>query len=86
MHTGYTAHFNNLSFKVTEEFLLKYCEDNFGPVLKINLVLDYRGKSKGFAFVEFKDKEGLDKAIETNEIMLLDRMAIIKKSLRPITS
>lgn len=53
---GYTVHVNNLSFKVTEDDLRQYCEENFGGVKKVHLVRDEKGNSKGFAFVEFDNE------------------------------
>jgi len=50
------VHVNNLSFKVTEDDLRQYCEENFGGVKKVHLVRDDKGNSKGFAFVEFDNE------------------------------
>ena len=44
------------------------------------------GRMKGFAFVEFIDREGMQRAVKDKQVMIRDRMAIIKKSTRQITA
>lgn len=82
---GYTAHVNNLSFKVMEEELRETFEKLFGEVKKVHLVCKEDGTSKGFAFVEFVNGQGLEKATKQKELMIKERMAIIKRSTRSIT-
>ena len=53
---GYTLHINNLSFKVDQETLRKYCEEHFGEVKQIHIALNEKGLSKGYAFVEFNNE------------------------------
>jgi RNA recognition motif-containing protein len=48
------VHVNNLSFKVLEDELRGICDSKFGEIVRIHLVKDDKGESKGFAFVEFK--------------------------------
>ena len=82
---GYTAHVNNLSFKVTEEELRETFENLFGQVKKVHLVKKEDGSSKGYAFVEFVDAKGLAEAVKKKELILQERTAIIKRSTRSIT-
>lgn len=63
-HIGYTIHIKNLSFKVAELELFKFCEENYGKVKKVHMVLDDKGKSKGFGFVEFFEEEAMNKAVK----------------------
>ncbi len=44
------------------------------------------GRTKGFAFVEFIDREAMQRAVKYKEIQVRDRLAIIKKSTRQITA
>ncbi|MBD3253231.1 RNA-binding protein [Candidatus Pacearchaeota archaeon] len=57
----------NLSFEVSKEDLEKHFSE-FGEIEETRLITDrFSGKSKGFGFITFKEKESADKAIqETN--------------------
>ena len=79
---GYSVHVNNLSFKVTDEELRGFCEERFGQVKMVHLVKDEHARSKGFAFVEFVEEDGMNKAVREKEIDLHGRIAIIKRSTR----
>jgi RNA recognition motif-containing protein len=84
---GYTAHVNNLSFKIQSEGELKELfEKEFGEVKRAHLICDEHGRSKGFGFVEFIDGASLEKAVKRKELIVKDRIAIIKKSTRSITA
>jgi RNA recognition motif-containing protein len=86
---GFTAHISNLSFKLKEESELKiFLEERYGEIRRIHLVKDPASYAphKGFAFVEFLDEKSLNKAVKDKEIMINDRLAIIKKSTRQITT
>jgi RNA recognition motif-containing protein len=53
----------NLSFGVTEEDLRQLFAE-YGPVVNVNLINDREtGRSKGFGFVEMKNPEDAEKAI-----------------------
>lgn len=70
---------------MTEDQIYDFLEQNYGTVHKIKLVLDERGRSKGFAFVEFTGQEGYKKALDAREFKLGGRLALIKSSERQIT-
>jgi RNA recognition motif-containing protein len=55
------VHVSNLSFKVhDEEELRSLFEKEFGEVKRVHLVKDEAtGRTKGFAFVEFIDREAM---------------------------
>ena len=56
----------NLSFKMTEEELKEIFE-GFGEVNRVKIITDREtGRSRGFGFVEYKNKEDGEKA--TNEL------------------
>ena len=58
-----TIYVGNLSYDTTEESLKKSFEP-FGPVDRVNIVMDkFSGKSKGFAFVTMSDPNAANKAI-----------------------
>jgi RNA recognition motif-containing protein len=80
------VHINNLSFKVTEEELKDFCETNFGETKKVHLVSDEHGRSKGFAFVEFANPDAMNSAVRAKEVQIKDRVAVINRSNRSITS
>ena len=48
----------------------------------MHLIKDEQGRTKGYAFVEFIEEASMNKAIKEKEIMLKERIAIIKKSTR----
>jgi RNA recognition motif-containing protein len=80
---------SNLSFKLKEETELKSLfEEKFGEIKRIHLIVDplSHAPHKGFAFIEFLDESSLTKAVKEKEIMIKDRLAIIKKSTRQITT
>ena len=53
----------NLSFDVTDQDLEKLFSD-YGKIKEVNIVKDrFSGRSKGFAFVTFDEKESMNKAI-----------------------
>jgi len=82
------VHVSNLSFKIHDEQELRSLfEKNYGEVKRVHLVKDEAtGRMKGFAFVEFIDREGMQRAVRDKQVMIRDRMAIIKKSTRQITA
>ena len=47
--------------------------------------MDERGRSKGYAFVEFQDKAATQKALDAREFKLEGRLALIRQSNRQIT-
>ena len=85
---GYTVHVSNLSFKLHDEAELRSLfETKYGEVKRAHLVKDeVTGRTKGFAFVEFIDRDAMQRAVHEKEVMIRDRLAIIKKSTRQITA
>ena len=53
--------------------------------MKILICKDDNNKPKGYGFIEFNDKEDMDKAIKLNGKMLKGRNIIINESKRNIT-
>jgi len=67
----FTAFVGNLSFDVTQQDLHDYFVD-LGPV-QIKLMKDEEGKPKGYAYIEFGTKAGLEKALRANSTEFLGR-------------
>ena len=76
----------NLSFSVSEDALKKFLETAYGHVKSCKLVTDDHNRSKGFAFVEFEQKDACKKALDAREFKLEGRLALIKQSNRQITT
>jgi translation initiation factor 4B len=53
----FTAHISNVSFEADEEKLKVFFKDL--KVLSVRLVSDERGRSRGYGYVEFEDRESL---------------------------
>lgn len=60
---GFTIHFKNLDYSLTDEVLRKYFEEHFGEVKRLNLTKDEKGRSMGFGNVEFVEEQSFKKAI-----------------------
>ena len=45
----------NLSYSVGDTALKAFLEKAYGAVSSVNLVTDDKGRSKGFAFVQFEE-------------------------------
>ncbi len=69
----------NLPFSITEE-KLKEIFEQYGEIKSLKLITDREtGKSRGFAFVEFTDKESGNKAIKEYNGTTLDGRSIVVK-------
>ncbi len=67
----------NLPYTVTNESLQALFDD-CGTIDSVNVIEDhYTGKSKGFAFITFEDKSGMDKAVEDKNGEEIDGRKII---------
>ena len=56
----------NLPYSATDEEL-REAFGNFGEVSSVSVITDkFSGRSKGFAFITFKEEEGAAKAIEND--------------------
>ncbi|KAL3478996.1 hypothetical protein BJX99DRAFT_94840 [Aspergillus californicus] len=58
-----TVYVGNLFFDVTAEDLKQHMSQ-YGPVVRVNIIHDDRGISKGFGYTEFSDKASAKRAIE----------------------
>jgi len=70
----FTARVGNLNFKVTEDDLREFFKEL--GIKELKLVLDRNSrvpKSRGYAFIEFNDKEGLVSALEANNFDFMER-------------
>lgn len=67
----------NLDFKTTQKDIFKFFE-SCGEIVRLNLPKTSDRKSKGFAYLDFKDNEGMLKAIELNDKLLNGRKLLIK--------
>lgn len=73
----------NLPFSMTEEDLRALCEP-FGEIVDCSLVIDrFSQRSKGFGFVEFKEKEAADAAIAALNESEQDGRVIFANVARP---
>ena len=69
----------NISYKCTENDLKKFFKD-CGKVLDVRLAKKPDGKLKGFAHVDFENKEAMEKAVKKNGQELQGRALKIDKS------
>ena len=69
----------NISYKCTENDLKKFFKD-CGKVLDVRLAKKPDGKLKGFAHVDFENKEAVDKAVEKNGQELQGRALKVDRS------
>ena len=85
----FVVHCSNLNFKVKketlEDFLIKEGKIEKNNILKILICKDENNKPKGYGFIEFNDKEDMDKAIKLNGKMFKGRNIIMNESKRNIT-
>ncbi|KRX06119.1 hypothetical protein PPERSA_09731 [Pseudocohnilembus persalinus] len=79
-----TVRLRNLSFKVKEEQIQEIFE-KCGKIEKVRIEKNDKGKSRGYGFIDFSEKEGFLKAIEKNGIKILDRETVVEVWLREKT-
>ena len=72
----------NIGYNTSEE-ALRQLFAAFGPVNRVKIMMDYTGKSRGFAFVEMANAEDGDKAIATLNGTLLNERALNVNEARP---
>lgn len=76
---------SNLSFGITNDDLKKVF-DQYGEVMSAKVIVDqYTGKSRGFGFVEMRNNEEADKAIEELNLASLDGKEMSVAVARPKT-
>ncbi|OTF81078.1 squamous cell carcinoma antigen recognized by T-cells 3-like, partial [Euroglyphus maynei] len=71
-----TVFVSNLDFNVDEDELRKIFS-KFGEVRDVRLVLNYKGLSKGYAFVEFNHINSVQKALKHDRMLIRQRPAFI---------
>ncbi|EZG66869.1 RNA recognition motif protein, partial [Gregarina niphandrodes] len=71
-----TLFVGRLSYETTEKKLLKTFEA-YGPVRDIRVVADLEGKPRGYAFVEFKNEEGMWNAYKNANQKVIDGRAVL---------
>ena len=87
----YVAHVVNLNFeldeKELEDFIVSNCEIEKKNIVKILICRDEgrKKKSKGYGFIEFSDRESLQKAINKSGEKVKGRSIVISESKRNIT-
>jgi len=74
-----TVFVGGLSYDVTEETFKKDFTD-CGEIASLRFPLNANGKARGFAFVEYKNEEGMKKAMEFNETEYAGRWLSVKKA------
>jgi len=74
-----TVFVGGISFSVTEETFKKDFAE-CGEIASVRFPLNDEGASKGFAFVEYKNEEGLKKAMEFNETEYAGRWLSVRKA------
>eukprot|EP01125_Pyxidicula_operculata_P011046 TRINITY_DN360_c7_g1_i5.p1 TRINITY_DN360_c7_g1~~TRINITY_DN360_c7_g1_i5.p1 ORF type:complete len:1020 (-),score=246.58 TRINITY_DN360_c7_g1_i5:38-3097(-) len=62
----------NLSFDATEDEVATHFM-SAGKIFQVRIITDPQGRSKGFAYVQFKSPESVEKALELNNSSLLGR-------------
>jgi len=67
----FTAYLGNLFYGITEDDIKSFFENE--EITRINLIKDYSGKPKGFAYVDFAKVEGLQAALERTGERLFER-------------
>ena len=84
----YVAHISNLNFKIKEKDIKELISKEIDiekNLKKIFLCKDDDGKFKGYGFIEFNNKESLDKLLKLDGKVFKGRNLVIKESTRNIT-
>lgn len=69
-----------ISYTISEKELEEVFS-KFGEVINVRIVRDYEtGKSRGFAFIMFRDEESVDKAISLDNTKIGERVVGVKKA------
>lgn len=76
---------NNLPFEISEDELREVM-GQFGDISSIRIIKDTEGKCKGYAYVEFNEKESIDNAIKLGQITIKNRKVLLLKSNTEKTS
>ena len=73
-----TLYISNLDFGVTETQL----GGLFNDVVSVKIPKDAKGKSKGFAFVEFANQAAANAVLRTQNLVINDRPVTVKRSTK----
>lgn len=73
-----TAFISNLAFDLEEEEI-RSAFTQFGPINEVRLVRDFKGRPKGFAYVEFENFLSVRKALKHDRMMLKGRPVFINE-------
>lgn len=73
-----TAFISNLAFDLEEEEI-RTAFTQFGPINEVRLVRDFKGRPKGFAYVEFENFLSVRKALKHDRMMLKGRPVFINE-------
>ena len=83
---GEVVYVTNLAFSVDEYRLSQFFEERVAKPTKLTIVRDQKGRSKGFAYVEFESIDFADKAISVSGTVVEGREINIAPSTRAFTS
>jgi cold-inducible RNA-binding protein len=73
----------NISYNTNEQGLRAFFEE-FGPIVSAKIVTDREtGRSRGFGFVEYEDRESAEKAISARNGANLDGKDLVVNEARP---
>lgn len=73
-----TVYASNLDFSITDEAVTQFFS-HFGPVSQVRLVRDYKGRPKGFAYIQFSSIESVKKALASDRAKLNGRPVFISE-------
>lgn len=73
-----TVFVSNLDFSVDDE-KLKEVFSQFGPIVDVRLVRNFKGLSKGFAYIEFGDMASTRKALKSDRMKIGGRPCFISE-------
>jgi len=69
---------SNLAYSASEEEVRNFLQD-CGPIIAVHLVRDYKGKSKGFAYVSFELEDSAAQALRKDREPLNGRPTYVSK-------
>merc|ERR1719215_1482747 len=76
---SYEIRLTNLSWQATEENIRDFVS-TFATVLEVKLVLDFKKRSKGLAYVKLADEKSLNEALKEVERTHMERTVKIVKA------
>ncbi|KAI2804165.1 Squamous cell carcinoma antigen recognized by T-cells 3 [Blomia tropicalis] len=73
-----TIFLSNLNYDLTEDDI-RECFVQFGPINEVRLVRDFKGRSKGFCYVEYERIESARTARKNDRLLLRERPVFISE-------